>query len=158
MINMIFNEAKMTSDCNVNINGEMGKIQPKQVLCSEHTSPYNLTSQKLRTTMKTRKTEIHTAGLMDLFQNWITVAAALSSAGTEIVIAYPDGELNISLPPQRPSWLYQRGSQKFQPAAAPNAGSTYFVAWRTNPPVDGMKEVISPVVKETPAVTRPMRM
>lgn len=55
---------------------------------------------------------------------WIKVAAALNSAGTEMAIVY----------------------QKFHPVAAPNAGSMKAVAWRTNPPVTGMKAVISPVV------------
>jgi hypothetical protein len=46
--------------------------------------------------------------------------------------------------------------QKFHPVAAPSAGSTNFVACRTNPPVLGMKAVISPAAYATPAVTRPM--
>tara|TARA_R110002060_G_scaffold74456_2_gene83706 strand:+ start:1586 stop:2155 length:570 start_codon:yes stop_codon:yes gene_type:complete len=86
--------------------------------------------------MTTRKTVIQTAGLTEVFQNWIKVAAALNSAGTEIAIVY----------------------QKFHPVAAPRAGSMKAVAWRTNPPVTGMKAVISPVVYETPAVMNPMKI
>ena len=107
-----------------------------QVCGSQHTSPYSLTPQKLRNAMTTRNTVIQTAGLTEVFQNWIKVAAALSSAGTEIAIVY----------------------QKFQPVAAPRAGSMNAVAWRTKPPVTGMKAVISPVVYDTPAVMNPMKM
>jgi hypothetical protein len=49
-------------------------------------------------------------------------------------------------------------SQKFHPTAAPSAGSTKCVAWRTKPPVLGMKVVISPVVYVTPRVIKPMKV
>ena len=39
--------------------------------------------------IRTRNTEIQTAELMEAFQNCITVAAALISAGTEMDMVYP---------------------------------------------------------------------
>ena len=48
--------------------------------------------------------------------------------------------------------------QKFQPVAAPQAGSIILAACRVKPPVTGMNEDISPEVYETAAVTRPMTM
>jgi hypothetical protein len=40
--------------------------------------------------MNTRNIVIQTAGLIESFQNWIKVAAALISAGTEMDIVYPE--------------------------------------------------------------------
>lgn len=92
--------------------------------------------------MKARKIVIHTAGLIESFQNWTRVAAALISAGTEMDIVYPwrvrSGDLCAT--------THRYDLQKFQPVAAPSAGSTNFVACRMKPPVAGMKDVISPVV------------
>lgn len=53
------------------------------------TSPYIRTPQKLITAIQTIKTESHTAGLISVLQNCITVAAALSSAGAVIDREYP---------------------------------------------------------------------
>lgn len=39
--------------------------------------------------IRTRNTEIQTAELMEAFQNCMTVAAALISAGTEMAMVYP---------------------------------------------------------------------
>ena len=55
----------------------------------KRTSPYNRTPQKFKATMKTRKAVIHTAGLTHQFQYCTMVAAALISAGTDIVMVYP---------------------------------------------------------------------
>ena len=102
--------------------------------------------------MKTPKTVIQTAGLIESFQNWTMVAAAVISVGAEIAIVYP-------MPTSVPSAMgHFRDIQKFQPVAAPSAGSTNLVAWRTKPPLHGMKDEISPVVYEIPPVTKPMTM
>ena len=81
-------------------------------------------------------TEYQIAGLMSLSQKLIRVAAAASSAGAVIAIVY----------------------QKFHPVAVPSAGCTNLVAWRTKPPVTGMKADISPVLKATPHAMSPIQM
>ena len=86
--------------------------------------------------MTTMNTLYHIAGLMLAFQKAISVAAALSSAGAVTAMVY----------------------QKFHPVAIPSAGCTNLVAWRTNPPVAGMKAEISPVVRATPHAIKPMTM
>jgi hypothetical protein len=98
---------------------------------------------------------IQTPGLIDLFQNCITVAAALISAGTVMAMVYPSC-LSAKILHRNPLRKQSQSSQKFHPVAAPSAGSTNFVACRMNPPVPGMNAVISPVVYETPAVTNPI--
>jgi hypothetical protein len=40
--------------------------------------------------IRTRNTDIQTAELMEAFQNCMTVAAALISAGTEMAMVYPN--------------------------------------------------------------------
>lgn len=99
-----------------------------------------------------------------MFQNFMMVAAALMSVGTTIAIVYPIGETKkIRLNPYELCLEFlnrheRSHLQKFQPTAAPRAGSTNAVAWRIKPPVLGMKVVISPVVYDTPSVMRPMKV
>ena len=81
-------------------------------------------------------TEYQIAGLMSLSQKLIRVAAAASSAGAVMAIVY----------------------QKFHPVAVPSAGCTNLVAWRTKPPVTGMKADISPVLRATPHAISPIQM
>jgi hypothetical protein len=140
------------------------------------TSPNNLTPKKFRTTINTANMVIHAAGGTGVSQNCKIVAAALISVGTTMAIVYP-GSKQVSCAHEnahRDDW--RRGAvadkdvkgntipprnqdvQKFHPTAAPSAGSTKCVAWRTNPPVLGMKVVISPVVYVTPKVIRPMKV
>jgi len=84
--------------------------------------------------MMTMKTEYQMAGLMLLSQKLIKVAAAASSAGAVIAMVY----------------------QKFHPVAMPSAGCTNLVAWRTKPPVTGIKADISPAERATPQAIKPM--
>lgn len=110
------------------------------------------TPQKLMIVITTMNKLSQIAGLISYLQNWMAVAAALISAGQVMASEYPFIRLAGAL--QQNS----RHLQKFHPIAAPMAGSIKFAAWRTNPPVKGIKAEISPEVKGTLEVIVLMNM